>query len=79
MPLRFRSINICVSSEALTSKTFNVSSGGKLILLSGIVKTQTDLDLRCRHMPTCTNKTCVKRMHKNRQNNNLNDKWWLGY
>ena len=36
------------------SQKTNVSSGGKLRLWSDCVDVQTDLNLRCRHLPTCT-------------------------
>ena len=40
--------------HSMGSQRSNLSSGGKLRPWSDCVEVQTDFNLRCRHMPTCT-------------------------
>ena len=53
-PVRPRSLIRVYYGRSMGSQGFNVSSGGKLRLWSDCADVQTDLNLRCTHMPAYT-------------------------
>ena len=49
-----RSLIRVFNERSIGSQGFSVSSGGKVRLCPDSVDTQSDLNFRCMHMPTCT-------------------------